>query len=102
MLPPGALIMARAQSAGARCQVLRNKIHGIKKLNEVVNNISISTSKPAGPRVHLQGRYTLLVVNGDQGNVIRKKHGEVISDISGYSSHVPTKTKLGNLTKHIS
>ena len=102
MLPPGALIVGIAQSARARCQVLRDKIHSVKKLNEVVNNICISTGKPAGPRVHFQNRYTLLVVYRDQGRIVRHKFAEVISDISRDSSHVPTKTILGKLTKHIS
>ena len=98
MLPPGALILGMAQSARARCQVLRDKIHSVKKVNKIINNIGITTSKPAGPRMHFQDRYTLLVVNGNQSSVIRYKLGEVIIYISRYSSHVPTKTVLGNFT----
>ena len=98
MLPPCALIMGRAKSAGARCQVLRDNLHSIKKLNEIIYNICISTSKPAGPRMHLQDRFTLLVVNRNQGSVIRYKLGEVIMYISRNSSHIPTITVLGNLT----
>ena len=73
MLPPGALIMGMAQSARARCQVLRYNVHSVKEVNEIVNNKGITTCKPAGPRMHFQYRHTLLVVHRHQGSIIGHK-----------------------------